>query len=110
MAKNDYFVMAYKLLKYLYDCLKNKRKPNMNYLTHESKYFPVDEDYFDYLIEHLFEDGYIENVIVQYADDSTIIYLDESVRITPKGIEYIQDNRKMRKIARAIKNIGELIP
>ena len=28
MAKDDYFVIVYRLLKYLYDCLKKSEKPN----------------------------------------------------------------------------------
>ena len=110
MAKNDYFVMAYKLLRYLYSCLRRGQIPNLNYITHDSKFFPVGKAYFDYLIEHLSEAGYIDNVIVQYMDDTVVVSFNESIRITPEGIEYLEDNRKMKKIRRIAKDIRELIP
>lgn len=33
MAQNDYFVIVYRVLKYLYDCLKKGEKPEVEYLV-----------------------------------------------------------------------------
>ena len=33
MAQNDYFVIVYQVLKYLYECLKKGEKPEACYLT-----------------------------------------------------------------------------
>ena len=33
MAQNDYFVIVYRILKYLYDCLKKGEKPEVEYLA-----------------------------------------------------------------------------
>ena len=33
MAQNDYFVIVYRVLKYLYDCLKKGEKPEAEYLV-----------------------------------------------------------------------------
>ena len=52
MAKDDYFPMLYKLLKYLYRCLKEDRKPDFNILAPKSKDFPVGEDYFFFLLSN----------------------------------------------------------
>lgn len=109
MAKNDYFVMAYKLLQYLYECLKSEKKPDTEKIKFNTKHFPVGEDYFNYLIETLAEDGYIRNVAVFRADNSVIVHLDEDIQITPKGIEYIRENSLMNKIAAGIKDFGGLL-
>lgn len=33
MAQNDYFVIVYQVLKYLYECLKKGEKPEACYFT-----------------------------------------------------------------------------
>lgn len=109
MPKNDYFVMAYKLLKYLYDCLKNGKQPNTNLITDDSRFFPIGKEYFTYLIENLVDDGYIKNVKVARYDDEVSVFITDDIQITPKGIEYLQENSMMKKMAKAITNIAELI-
>lgn len=109
MPKNDYFVMAYKLLKYLYECLKSGTHPNINLITAESKFFPIGNEYFTYLIENLVNEGYIRNVKVAKYDDEISVIITADMQITPKGIEYLQENNMMNKMAKAITNIAELI-
>ena len=38
MAQNDYFVIVYQVLKYLYECLKKGEKPEACYLTASEPY------------------------------------------------------------------------
>lgn len=42
VAKDDYFVLAYRLLSYLYGCLKAGEKPDWEYLDYGTKDFPRD--------------------------------------------------------------------
>lgn len=109
MARDDYFVMAYKLLKYLYECLKKGKKPDSEQIKHNTKHFPVGEEYFNYLIETLTRDGYLRNVIIIDMDNTTFVRFDDDIQITPKGIEYIEDNSMMKKIANGIKDFGGMI-
>lgn len=39
MAKDDYFVLAYKILAYLYECIKGKKKLDFSYLQPMTKDF-----------------------------------------------------------------------
>ena len=39
MAKDDYFVIVYRLLKYLYDCLKKSSKPNAEVLITSNSWY-----------------------------------------------------------------------
>lgn len=111
MAKDDYFVLAYKLLKYLYKCLKSGATIDFEYLNHGTKDFPIQEDYWNYLLEKLSNDGYIEGVIVIRSDNGpTLIRKTNIFRITPKGIEYLQENSMMKKAADTVKEIARLIP
>ena len=111
MAKDDYFVLVYKILKYLYKCLKSGASPDFNYLTYETKDFPVHKEYWEYIIEKLVEEKYIEGVYVLRSDTNFIsVKYTSGMRITPLGIEYLEDNKIMKKVAKAVKDIASLIP
>ena len=109
MPKDDYFVMAYKLLKYLYDCLKSSKKPDPNLITADSRFFPIGKEYFTYLIENLYNDDYIRNIKIARYDDEVLVYITDDIQITPKGIEYLQENNMMKRVSKTIKDIRELI-
>ena len=111
MAKDDYFVLAYILLKYLYKCLKSGARPDYSYLNYETKDFPITEEYWNYLLENLCKGGYIEGVVVIQPDNApVIIRKTDNFRIAPHGIEYLLENSMMKKAANAVKEISGLIP
>lgn len=110
MAKDDYFVLVYKILKYLYKCLKSGTSIDFNYLAYETKDFPVHKEYWEYILEKLTEDGYIEGVYVFRSDTGfTSVKYTSSMRITPLGIEYLEDNKMMKKVANAVKDISSFL-
>lgn len=41
MAKDEYAVLVCRILSYLYSCLKNGAKPDLEYLTFDTKAFPM---------------------------------------------------------------------
>jgi hypothetical protein len=95
MAKDDYFVIVYSILKYLYECLKKGIKPTEEWIS--AKKFNIGDDYFIRVIEMMKADGYIEGINV--VDDFTGKSMDgyEYAEITPKGIEYLNENSMMKK-------------
>jgi hypothetical protein len=60
MAKDDYFVVAYKILKYLYNCLKRDEKVNFDILRAEV--FGIPEKYWNFILVTLSKEGYISVV------------------------------------------------
>ncbi len=111
MAKDDYFILVYKILKYFYKCLKSGAAPDFTYLAYETKEFPIHKEYWEYIFENLSDEGYIEGVYVIRADTGfTCIKYTSNIRITPLGIEYLEDNKMMKKVANAVKDIASLIP
>lgn len=112
MAKDDYFVFVYKVLKYLYDCLKGKKKLDFEYLQPLTKDFPIEEEYFNYIIENIYKKGYIEGIVIVpiLGTAQNKIKYTESIRITPEGIEYLLDNSMMSKAREFLKTIKETIP
>lgn len=111
MAKDDYFVIVYKILSYLYDCLKNGREPEAAALRHEGKLFRIHPQYWLYIMEHLQGSGYIEGLrITKTWGKDTVVEDFDCCRITPEGITYLMDNSMLQKVKRLLKDVKEIIP
>lgn len=95
MAKDDYFVIAYKLLTILYVSLKNGKTISNDQLKKLSEGIPF--EYWKYILKSLSEEGYIVGVVPISSLSGESIKIN-NIQITPKGIEYLQDNSKMQKV------------
>lgn len=108
MAKDDYFVIAYRILAYLYACVKSGVKPD------EEEFSPAKLDivprYWIYIMEHLQNDGYISGIFFGrlLRGIPSVKMLD--LEITPKGIEFLQENSTMEKAKEFLKTIKEITP
>ena len=98
MAKDDYFVLAAKILVYLYSKLKGKAAKDISYLSPKTKDFPIEQEYFEYVLLQLEKQGYIENLYVQKYWGGQIVKVTDELQITPAGIEYLQENSMMKKV------------
>lgn len=80
MSKDDYHVLAYQLLSYLYDCLRRGDNPETRCVTWSSgdEREKVNERYWNYILVHL-------------------------------RIEYLKDNRMMKKARLFIKGLADEI-
>lgn len=111
MARDDYFVVVYKILKYLYECLKSGISPDIhNVLTAET--YGVNQSYFEYIITELLEEGYIKGVSLINTTGKTtpLVKITADIVIKPKGIEYLQDNSAIAKARSFLKEIKETVP
>ena len=109
MAKDDYFVLAYKLLQYLYRCLKEGKPADWGLISPNSKDFPVNQEYLAYLISHLLADGYIEGIAEVRKIGRTVQFKEtDGLRITPAGIAYLQENSMMKKAEKFLGPAGEI--
>lgn len=112
MARNDYHVIVYKILAYLYYCLKNGERPDREHINEMMDAAGIGQDYSDYIFCNL-----IDNELIQGATKIPMvghcfpgIKTDSGFTITPKGIEYLQSNSMMTKAAGFLKAIGEIAP
>lgn len=112
MAKDDYFILVFKILKYLYTILKKNQKLDENYLRFGTKDFPIEEEYWNYILENLCREGYIEGIklIPILGQIQQGVKELSNIRITPKGIEYVQENNMMKKAERYIREFKDTIP
>nr|DAY48641.1 MAG TPA: YjcQ protein [Caudoviricetes sp.] len=101
MQKDDYFVIVYQVLNYLYKQLKNG-KPTVDSHSVVKAINPhIKADYWLYIIHSLFDGQYITGKEVKHryigADPVIDDYEVTVLKITPKGIEYLQSNAMIEK-------------
>ena len=49
MAKNDYFVIVYKILSYLYECMKAGKEPAQEDIACDSQLFHISQRYWNHI-------------------------------------------------------------
>ena len=110
MPKDDYFVITYRLLTYLYTCLKRDKSPDPAMLS--AGYFEIGASYWEYIIKNLYEDGYISGILViqTVTPIDGIVKIQPNVKITPKGIQHLSDNSMFKRIKEFAKDVAAIIP
>ena len=110
MAKNDYDVIVYKILLYLYAVLKREivfRKDTFDELISKAD---ISNEYLADILRMMQDEGLIEGALIirAWGGDSIIAGDMTRIRITAAGIRYLKDNSKMQKIREALVEIPGL--
>ena len=114
MAKDDYHVIVYQILSYLYQQLKSGAPVDEQMLSAEAL-FGINEKYRGYILKNLLNDGYVTGFVAKeskYINHQTSLHLlnlDEC-EITPKGIEYLTDNSFLNKAKEFFKDVKSMAP
>ena len=108
MAKDDYFVIAYRILSYLYTCFKAGDPPDMDIISPAA--LEINNGYWVNMLESLAREGYIIGVSFPSAIGRARGVKIIDLKITQKGIEFLQENSAMQKAAQFLKTVKEIIP
>lgn len=108
MAKDDYFVLVYRILKYLYACFKEGETPNKEMFGPDA--LGISNAYWVNLMESLSEEGYIRGMAFPVAIGGIKSAKPVDLRITEKGIAFLEDNGKMKQAAKFLKTAKDIIP
>jgi len=102
MAKDDYFVIAAKILTYLYSCMKKGVIPDREIISADE--LGINEAYWLRVMANLSDSGYISGITyAKHVGFPTGLRIDpEEFMITVAGIEYLHENGAMRKALQAI--------
>lgn len=77
MAKNDMEVIMYKILRYLYECMKLGVEPELEQFAWNSKLFDIPQSYWCKIIVTLVRKGYITGfVVVDKTKDAPMLQTD----------------------------------
>lgn len=99
MAKDDYFLVACKILTYYYACLQGDTVFSEATLERLADRRDIPEQYWWYILRNLTEEGYLSGIAFTKAWGNIFIPSDdlENGQITPAGIAYLHDNSTMAK-------------
>lgn len=98
MAKDDMRVIMYKILKYLYECMKRDKEAVLEDFAWESKLFSIPQSYWCEIIAALVKQGYIEGFkVIDGTKDSPQIQTDRPFKITLDGVNFLEENSGMQK-------------
>ena len=111
MAKDDYHVIVYRVLVYLYACMKREILFDKSTFNAAVKKDVGSEEYFTDVLQMMQEDGLIRGLCFTRAwGGATILASDvRSAAITSKGIQYLQDNSMMAKVGKLLRESADII-
>ncbi|MDO4176273.1 MAG: YjcQ family protein [Bacillota bacterium] len=98
MAYNDMDVIAYKILSYLYECMKNGVPARAEDMCASAKLFRIPERYWRQIIEELQDEGLVKGFFIINTKDGRIVSMTDEARITLKGANYLEENSKMKEV------------
>lgn len=105
MAPNDYCVVVYKILNYLYEMLRDGRPKYCNEIKNDGSLFPIiNENYWNTIIDNLMSNGYIIEDETSFLADGIEYMKMATHSITIKGIEYMYQNLAWIKTSRKMLN------
>lgn len=110
MAKDDMHVIIYKLLAYLYDCMKSGKEPERAMFDRDSAIFcGVPDKYRCAIVYQMSQRGYVTGFKVDYSDDRRdVIVIDPE--ITLDGVEYMFENSMMNRALSYLREIKSSLP
>ena len=106
MAANDYHVIVYQILAYLYGCLKDGKEVNEKAIEQYKTDLMLNDKYWSYILRHLVEGGLVEGVMpipIMGRREKTFKFTSETA-ITPYGISFLIEDSMMEKAKKAIKD------
>lgn len=110
MAKDDYDVVVFKVLTYLYACLKRKINFDIDTFNKTISFKNIDEDYFAEILMMMSEEGLIKGYVYKTVWGGNVITLSDisDLKITSKGVRYLNDNSKMNEIKEVFLSTAEI--
>ncbi|MDO4615696.1 MAG: YjcQ family protein [Lachnospiraceae bacterium] len=111
MAKDDYYVIVYKILAYLYVKLKAWEDIDQYLIMPGGQFCKINERYWTYIMIHMLRGGYIEGISTTrtFGAECIVNNLD-CIQITPRGIDYLCNNSLFEKAKAFLKDVKEITP
>lgn len=109
MAHDDMHVLIYKMLAYLYDCLKKGTDPDPAVFEYGGLVFgAVPNSYRCAIIKQMMERGYVTGFTFPSGADNAVIAVDPE--ITLDGVEYMFENSMMKRAMKWLRDAKSALP
>ena len=107
MAHDDMHVVMYKILSYLYKCMKAGEDPDLEMIS--AAYLGINQRYHGQIVMELIERGFVKGYRVTKAPGATSV-MAEHPYITMSGVEFLMENSMMSKALDFLRSAKDTIP
>lgn len=97
MAKDDMEVIMYKILRYLYECMKRDVTPDLQKYGWHSDLLDIPKQYWCKIIRILVKKDLVTGFSVFTTKDGVLIQTEPPIEITYEGREFLRENSGMKK-------------
>ncbi len=101
MAKDDMHVVIYKILTYLYQCLKEGVEPNVQ---QAQKICGINPVYWNAVVGECIDCGYIKVPVKRLFDSEY-----DKLKITLNGVEYLEESKPISRVRQVIGEAFEAV-
>ena len=102
----DNFKIIYRILRYLEKAM-DYDEADIDFIS--ASRLGISEQRWTVIMEMLVKEGYIVGIGVKRSVGGDVCLSISDIRITMKGLEYLQENSLMQKAANVVKGIAEII-
>lgn len=105
MARDDYNVIVFKILVYLYAVMKNNRIFDQKEFDKAIGRKDINEEYLLRVYKLMEDEGLIKNALFAevWGNDLIALFEEKDLIITAQGIRYLEDNDKMKEVGQFLK-------
>lgn len=107
VARDDFHIVACRILAYLCECLKRGEVPDIAVVAPDV--LGISERYWTSVLRMLSDDGFVVRATFN-AEDNLIPGSFRHIRITRTGIEFMNENKSMRRALKWLREMKETIP
>lgn len=102
MAKDDFYVIVYKILVYLYAEFKGKEIFEQIRYDKAIGKKNIDEEYLYRVYMMMSDEGFIETLtfVKAWGNDIIPLFDEKDLKITAKGIDYLEQNDRMKAVGK----------
>lgn len=110
MAQDDMHVVMYKILAYLYWCMRNGVEPEPVHYANDGDVLAIPYQYWASIIRELQESGYVRGFSVIEAWGGDLIVKAARPSITMQGVEFLKGNGLMQRALSFLKEAKSALP
>ena len=107
MAQNDMYVVMYKIIAYLYDCMKRGAEPRGN--CWDATAMGIPEPYWAQIVDELVSHSLISGVIITRVNGGLVVTPNDP-HVTMEGVAFAQENSMMGRAKQFLIDAKSSIP
>ena len=107
MAQNDMHVVMYKILAYIYSCMKEGQAPERDEWS--SGRLGIPNEYWKQIVRELVEHGYLTGIGIKESQSTCYVSIGNP-RVTMDGVEFLMENSMMNKAKQFLIDAKSAIP